>query len=290
MDVSSVKAMLNRVLISSRIDRKDAIELVEDVVSYVFRISKVKEVIIDETLKNRIHLRNEKIRYISVKDFEKYRSDMLIVIGGDGTLLRVLHYFHKTPPSVLGIRLGRYGFLMEIESSMVFDALKKIVEGRIQVITKPRIVMHVKDKYLSPVLNDYVILAPRLKVVRLKVLKKSTGETILNVLADGLIISPTAGSTAYSLSAGGPIIDEDLKVVIVTPLNPMQLRARSIVLDIKEELDVEVLDKDVEVYSDGMFCCNIEKNSKISIKFWDEVYFYRLKQGYYDRLKRRDYV
>lgn len=290
MDVPSVKAMLNRVAISSRIDRKDAIDLVESIVSYISSVNGVREVIIDETLKNRVHLRNEKIHYINVKDFEKYKLDVLIVVGGDGTLLRVLHYFHKTPPSVLGIRLGRYGFLMEIEPDLAFEALKKVVEGRIRVIAKPRIVMRVKDKYLPPVLNDYVILAPRLKVVRLKVLKKSTGETIFNTLADGLIISPTAGSTAYSLSAGGPVIDENLKVVVVTPLNPMQLRVRSVVLDIREKLDVEVLDKDVEVYSDGIFCCNIEKNSKISIRFYDEVRFYRLKQDYYDRLKRRDYV
>lgn len=290
MDVPSVKAMLNRVAISSRIDRKDAIDLVESIVSYISSANGVREVIIDETLKNRVHLRNEKIHYINVKDFEKYKLDVLIVVGGDGTLLRVLHYFHKTPPSVLGIRLGRYGFLMEIEPDLAFEALKKVVEGRIRVIAKPRIVMRVKDKYLPPVLNDYVILAPRLKVVRLKVLKKSTGETIFNTLADGLIISPTAGSTAYSLSAGGPVIDENLKVVVVTPLNPMQLRVRSVVLDIREKLDVEVLDKDVEVYSDGIFCCNIEKNSKISIRFYDEVRFYRLKQDYYDRLKRRDYV
>lgn len=285
-----MKAMLNKVAISSRIDRKDAIDLVESIVSYISSVNGVREVIIDETLKNRVHLRNEKIHYINVKDFEKYKLDVLIVVGGDGTLLRVLHYFHKTPPSVLGIRLGRYGFLMEIEPDLAFEALKKVVEGRIRVIAKPRIVMRVKDRYLPPVLNDYVILAPRLKVVRLKVLKKSTGEIILNALADGLIISPTAGSTAYSLSAGGPVIDENLKVVVVTPLNPMQLRVRSVVLDIREELDVEVLDKDVEVYSDGIFCCNIEKNSKISIRFYDEVRFYRLKQDYYDRLKRRDYV
>ena len=150
--------------------------------------------------------------------------------------------------------------------------------------------MYVENKRLPPVLNDYVILAPRLKMVHVRVLKKSTGETILDAYADGLIISPTAGSTAYSLSAGGPIIDEELKVVVVTPLNPMQLRARPVVLDIREKLTVEVVDRDSEVYSDGIFCYVIEEGSKANIEFWDEVLFYRLKRDYYSRLKRRDYV
>ena len=281
--------ILHKVILSSRVDRADAVDVAEKTIKYMLNKG-VKELLIDETLKNRITIKNEKIRYISVKDFSKHEADMMVIIGGDGSLLRALHYFEKTPPPVLGIRVGRYGFLMEVEPEHVFEVLDEIFKGKACVIARPRIVMYVKNKRLPPVLNDYVILAPRLKMVHVRVLKKSTRETILNAYADGLIVSPTAGSTAYSLSAGGPIIDEELKVVVVTPLNPMQLRARPVVLDIREKLTVEVVDRDSEVYSDGIFCCVIEEGSKANIEFWDEVFFYRLKRDYYSRLKRRDYV
>ena len=280
---------LHKVILSSRIDRADAIGMAEKTIKYMLNKG-IKEILLDETLKNKITVKNGRIKYVSVEDFSKHKADMMVIIGGDGSLLRALHYFEKTPPPVLGIRVGRYGFLMEVEPEHVFEALEKIFKGKAQVISRPRIVMYVENKRLPPVLNDYVVLAPRLKMVHLRVLKKSTGETILNAYADGLIISPTAGSTAYSLSAGGPIIDEELKVIVVTPLNPMQLRARPVVLDIKEKLTVEVIDRDSEVYSDGIYCCTVEEGSKASIEFWDEVSFYRLKRDYYSRLKRRDYV
>ena len=281
--------ILHKVILSSRVDRADAVDVAEKTIKYMLNRG-VKELLLDETLKNKITIKNEKIRYINVKDFSKHKADMLVIIGGDGSLLRALHYFEKTPPPVLGVRVGRYGFLMEVEPEHVSEALDEIFKGKARVISRPRIVMYVENKRLPPVLNDYVILAPRLKMVHVRVSKKSTRETILNAYADGLIVSPTAGSTAYSLSAGGPIIDEELKVVVVTPLNPMQLRARPVVLDIREKLTVEVVDRDSEVYSDGIFCCVIEEGSKANIEFWDEVLFYRLKRDYYSRLKRRDYV
>ena len=281
--------ILHKVILSSRVDRADAVDVAEKTIKYMLNKG-VKELLLDETLKNRITVKNERIKYINVKDFSKHKADMMVIIGGDGSLLRALHYFEKTPPPVLGVRVGRYGFLMEVEPEHVSEALDEIFKGKARVIARPRIVMYVENKRLPPVLNDYVILAPRLKMVHVRVSKKSTRETILNAYADGLIVSPTAGSTAYSLSAGGPIIDEELKVVVVTPLNPMQLRARPVVLDIREKLTVEVVDRDSEVYSDGIFCCVIEEGSKANIEFWDEVLFYRLKRDYYSRLKRRDYV
>ena len=84
--------ILHKVILSSRVDRADAVNVAEKTIKYMLNKG-VKELLLDETLKNRITVKNERIKYINVKDFSKHKADMMVIIGGDGSLLRALHYF-----------------------------------------------------------------------------------------------------------------------------------------------------------------------------------------------------
>ena len=282
---------MTAIALTSRIDRVDALSLAKKLVSEI--IGDIDKLYVDATLKPHMGFEHGKIEFFNVKNFENLEVDIAVVIGGDGSILRLLHYFRKkNPPYIFSINMGRYGFLSEIPPERSINLLREVIRERseVEVVYKPRIIGHVGSRELPPVLNDYVILAPRLKMVHLKLVKVRTRETVYNIYADGIIVSPTSGSTGYSLSAGGPVVDEDLSAIVATPMNPMQLRARPVVFSIDEELEVEVLDREVEVYSDGFLCCRIAEGKKIRIKFWDKVGFFREKRQYYDKIMRRDHV
>ena len=279
------------IALTSRIDKAKALSLARKLASEI--IDDIDKLYVDVSLKPRIGFEHSKMEFFDIESFGSLNVDIAVVIGGDGSILRLLHYFReKNPPYIFSINMGRYGFLSEISPKNSINLLREIIrENRgVEVVYKPRIVGYVGNRKLPPVLNDYVILAPRLKMVHLKLTKVRTGETVYNIYADGMIVSPTSGSTGYSLSAGGPVVDEDLSAIVATPMNPMQLRARPVVFSIDEELEIEVLDREVEVYSDGFLCCRIAEGERVRIVFWDRVGFFREKRQYYDKIMRRDHV
>ena len=279
------------IALTSRIDKAEALSLARKLASEI--IDDVDKLYVDASLKPHIGFKHSKIEFFNIESFGSLKVNIAVVIGGDGSILRLLHYFReKNPPYIFSINMGRYGFLSEISPENSMNLLREIIrENRgVEVVYKPRIIGYVGNRKLPPVLNDYVILAPRLKMVHLKLTKVRTGETVYNIYADGLIVSPTSGSTGYSLSAGGPVVDEDLSAIVTTPMNPMQLRARPVVFGIDEELEIEVLDREVEVYSDGFLCCRIAEGERVRIVFWDRVGFFREKRQYYDKIMRRDHV
>jgi len=279
------------IALTSRIDKAEALSLAKKLALEIIDI--VDNLYVDVSIKPHIGFKHSKIEFFNIESFGSLKVNIAVVIGGDGSILRLLHYFReKNPPYIFSINMGRYGFLSEISPENAINILKEIIRGnkRVEVVYKPRIVGYIGNKKLPPVLNDYVLLAPRLKIAHLKLIKVRTGETVYDIYADGIIISPTTGSTGYSLSAGGPVIDEDLLAIVTTPMNPMQLKARPVVFSINEELEVKVLDREVEIYSDGFLCCKIAEGEKVKIMFWDKVGFFREKRQYYDKIVRRDYV
>lgn len=159
--------------------------------------------------------------------------DMIIVLGGDGTLLHIAEQAAKHAIPVIGINLGNLGFLTELTEVETFQALeailkdKVIIENRLMLKTR----VHSKGKPTSSryALNDVVISKNVLD--RLLSLKTTaSGEYITTYRADGLIFSSPTGSTAYNLSAGGPIVYPGLATITVTPICPFMLSSRPIIL------------------------------------------------------------
>lgn len=168
--------------------------------------------------------------------------DMIVVLGGDGTYLSVARLMGKRSIPVLGVNLGQLGFLTEIKRSEAYGVLKAILQGK-----KPKIsyrsllrVQLLRGKKVlidSPVVNDAVI--SKGAIARIIGMQISTQGKLLNSMrADGLIVATPTGSTAYSLAAGGPIVEPSLGAMILAPICPHSLTQRPLV--ISDDLEIEI--------------------------------------------------
>ena len=226
-------------------------------------------------------------RDVQPLEFVREKLDFLIVIGGDGTLLRTLQNFKNTPPTLLTIRMGRYGFLMEAEPEEAEDYILSFILGKYSLRLRSRIIAEFKGKMLPPVLNEYAIMAEPGKMVKIKVERGK--EEIYTVSCDGILVSTTSGSTAYALSAGGPIVDEHLDTIIIVPLNPFHLHVRPVVLPINTTVKVELVGGryGATVFADGIEVTLLNVGDAINVKFYDKVKFVKRNKKYYARINRR---
>ena len=169
-------------------------------------------------------------------------TEIIIIMGGDGTLLRVARHIGNANVPILGINLGSLGFLTDVKADEAITALEEIFDGRYFI--DKRMMLHAtvsnpgsQKKEFSFALNDIVInKSPQSKLIKLET--SVDGRWINTFLSDGLIISTPTGSTAYSLSAGGPIIHPGLHAILITPICPHILTNRPIVIHDKEKIKV----------------------------------------------------
>jgi NAD+ kinase len=167
--------------------------------------------------------------------------DAVIVLGGDGTLLHATRLFGANGVPLIGINLGSLGFLTEVKLDGMYDALECLLSGRYEVEERMLLSVEVArdsvvvSRYLA--LNDAVINKGAL--ARIIDLEVSVGsQPVLHTRSDGLIIATPTGSTAYSLSAGGPILYPTLEAVIIAPICPHSLTNRPLVIPERQNLEV----------------------------------------------------
>lgn len=178
--------------------------------------------------------------------------DLLITLGGDGTFLWGARLVAERGVPVLGINMGHMGFLTSITLNEIEEAMERLFQGEYVLDTRSTLDARVigedgieRDRYLA--LNDFVIHKGGMaRVTRLDLLVGGDGdhlEEISRFTGDGLILSTPTGSTAYSLSAGGPIVAPDMACIIVTPICPHTLAVRPLVISSRETLTVRPLDR-----------------------------------------------
>ena len=167
--------------------------------------------------------------------------DAAIVLGGDGTMLRAARDLGGYPTPLVGINLGTLGFLTEIEVSNVYQALDRLLIDDYFVEKRMMIEGAVNgDTYHA--LNDIVI--SRAGFSRIIGLNIYVNDELLETYeADGVIVATPTGSTGYNLSAGGPIISPKSKAIVVTPISPHSLMAKSVVFDSTDEVRIEIVKK-----------------------------------------------
>ena len=177
--------------------------------------------------------------------------DLCTVVGGDGTLLGVVEAASARNIPVLGVNLGRLGFIASFSPDNIKDHFGAILEGRFNCRNLSILTCLGCAGGSVYALNDIVIKARSSRLIRLEVY--SEDEHMNTYHADGLIFSTPTGSTAYTLSAGGPIVHPSAKVLVVTPINPHTLSNRAIVLDESHILKINLLgdSADVQVSADG---------------------------------------
>ena len=171
---------------------------------------------------------------------EEYIADAkaVIVIGGDGTMLRAAAGLGDHDIPLLGINLGTIGFLTEVEVSNLYDALDRLLSGDFNVEKRMMIEGNLKGRSFKS-LNDVVIT--RAGFSRIIGLNIYVNDELLDTYeADGVIVSTPTGSTGYNLSAGGPLVSPKSKAIVVTPISPHSLTSKSIVFDSEDVIRIEI--------------------------------------------------
>ena len=177
---------------------------------------------------------NEIVRESIPEQFE-----CAVVIGGDGSLIEVARALHGRNIPILGINMGTLGYLAEVEVNHIEEALKCLLAGEYEVESRMMLEGSLNGNQNAVALNDIVVarnMALRLIHFNLYV----NGELLNSYEADGVIVSTPTGSTAYNLSAGGPIVEPTASLIVITPICSHALNTSSIVLSAEDEIVIEI--------------------------------------------------
>ncbi len=173
------------------------------------------------------------------------KLDLLLVMGGDGTLLSAARAVQQSSLPILGIHLGNLGFLAKVEENNVKDRLTQVMAGDYSIDQRSILkgILQKESESISHyALNDFVVRnsqTHRIMSIEVKVNKMFVG----NYHADGLIVATPTGSTAYSLSAGGPIMAPDVNTIVITPISPHSLTARPLVVSDQSAIEIRVIEQ-----------------------------------------------
>ena len=210
--------------------------------------------------------------YLSKEEVAAH-TDLIIVLGGDGTLLNVAGVAHQYDVPILGVNLGSLGFLTETTIENLYPTLQKVLDKKCgienRMLLNASVLRHGKSIENFNVLNDIVINKGALaRILNLKVFVDE--QYMTSYRADGLIIASPTGSTAYSLSAGGPIIHPSMHALVLSPICPFALTNRPIVIPdssiIKVQLTTRNFDEDVRITLDGQTGYTIKSGDILEAK------------------------
>jgi len=245
----------------ARRDRTEALKLAYRV--YDFLKVSGYEVVVDEDTYRHLREFDEE----DVLPLEEFDVDFIVVIGGDGTILRVEHKTRKEIP-ILGVNMGTLGFLTEVEPHETFFALSKLIEGDYYIDERIKLRTFLNGENNVPdALNEVAILTgiPG-KIIHLRYYVD--GGLADEVRADGLIVSTPTGSTGYAMSAGGPFVDPRLNVVVIAPLAPIALSSRPMIIPAESVVDVRnmAITREIVLAIDGQFYTYLPPETEIHIE------------------------
>ena len=197
-------------------------------------------------------------------------ADLIMVIGGDGTML---HWARTTAGSgtpIFGVNVGGLGFLTASSWKDLPKAMNAVVAGKFSIESRTllsAIGQSCLDKFKLKAMNDFVISRGSIpRMIRLEV--KVDGEVLTTYRCDGLVISTSTGSTAYSLAAGGAIIAPEAKVISITPICPHTLSNRAVIINQQSTIEVRMLDikREANLSADGWDCLELETKTPVIIR------------------------
>lgn len=218
-----------------------AINIAKDIYDYLV-LKKVKVLLLENDELSKRH----NLATVNEKNF-KSCIETLISVGGDGTFLRTAKYAFKSNIPIMGVNVGNLGFLAEINISDMYDSLDKIINNNFEIEKRMLISGKMfRDKKLTDekncpyiALNDFVIIKSLLeKIIEIRII--INGVPLLNYGADGVIVSTPTGSTAYSLSAGGPVVEPKNESIVITPICAHTLFSRSLVISPDNQIEIQI--------------------------------------------------
>jgi NAD+ kinase len=197
-------------------------------------------------------------------------ADLVIAVGGDGTLLQAAHRFRGSGAPILGINIGYLGFITSIRSDRIRQEMKRVLNAEFVISKRTALDLEIRagrKRIAGWALNDALITRggnPHL----IGIVARIGQRRLTSYRCDGLIIATPTGSTAYSLAAGGPIISPECNVLTVTPICPQSLTNRSVVVNSTEpiEMQLHATSGPAEVQVDGMKLAKLTSASTITVK------------------------
>jgi NAD+ kinase len=270
-----------RIGIVARLDVHKAVELADEIADFL--IKKDIDIFLDFPLTKELN------KYQNLaKSPQDMDVDIIITIGGDGTILRTQSAIDGKNIPIFGINMGTVGFLTEIGPEETFHAIKEVLDGNYFVEKRTRLeVWH--NRELAPALNE-VVLMTRMPAKMLHIEIKVDDEIVEELRADGLIIATPSGSTAYSMSAGGPIVDPRVDAFIIVPICPFKLGSRPTVVSGESIIKVRLLREGKKAIAviDGQFEEEINYMEEVVFEKSDQcAYFVRLTKEFYKKVREK---
>ena len=214
------------------------------------------------------------------------QADVAIVVGGDGTILRTIQQMDRPVP-VLGINWGGVGFLADLEPSEAFGFIKTLSSG-FSIEERMRISLYKDGACLGTALNEAMVVTTR-PAKMLSIAIAIDGIVAGQFRADGLLISTPTGSTAYAMSAGGPIVDPQVQGFLLVPLAPYMLSSRPHLISSDRNLEIRLeSSKPANLAIDGQQIFELGKSSSIEIRRSDKpALFVDVKRNFFEKVDRK---
>jgi NAD+ kinase len=278
------------IALACRLDSERAIKLTRRIFEYL--VQKGEIVYLETRIAPKIFQHNS----MDLGEMNAENIKFIVIVGGDGSILRVASSLsQQNPPPIFGVNVGSIGFLDESNERTVFKDLVKILNGEFVIEKCSKITAYIAKNSgeikLSNALNEVLIVSTKSSKV-LQVSIRIDGVFLNRSYLDGVIISTPTGSTAYNLSAGGAIVNPNLKMIQITPLNSFAGSGlKPIIIPINSEIEIQLLRPrlDAKIVIDGQqIIRRIAPNTKIIIrKANSQNEFIRFSGSYYSRLRKK---
>lgn len=270
---------MKKIGIISRCDREDVI-FVRELVNHLR--SKV-ELFIDSNTAEMLNYKGMPVAEMRDKGVE-----FIISVGGDGTMLRGIQKM-EDPLPMLGINMGTIGFLVDVSPENSFEVIDKVLSG-FEVEERSRLAIRMNHETLPPATNEVVIItASPAKMLSYRIFVDE--DQLEELRADGVVFATPTGSTAYAMSAGGPMLDPRVDGTVIVPLAPFKLSARPWVVPAESRIMVELTlpKKEALIVIDGQFTTTIKEDDRIYITKADKParFVKTKKEVFYEKVRSK---
>lgn len=241
-----------------------------------------------EGKKQTVHIEKNSASLLGKKGLplNKMKMDILVTIGGDGT---ILHALQNTDSKIFGINAGVLGFLTEVSSQEAVPALKNVIDGRYVVEERMRLKTVLNGKRLRDCVNEVVLHTNQIAKMRHFEIFIGT-HLAQDIRADGVILATPTGSTSYAMSVGGPLIDPRVDAFVIAPIAPFKLSARPIVVGADSKIRIRLIKpgRNCLLVLDGQEELEVSDDDTLEFgKSEKEARFVRFDLDFYARVKRK---
>ena len=254
---------------------KKAFSVARDVYEF---LSDEDEVFVEKNFAEEAGIKGHSLEEINKK------ADIVVTVGGDGTILRTLEVVEKP---VFAINSGGMGFLAEVEFKYAIGGLKQVIDGRYNIEERAKLKITLDGKRLPDATNEVTVQTG--KIAKIMYLQLFVENELLETLgADGVIIATPTGSTSYALSVGGPIMDPSVDAMIIAPLAPFRLSARPWVVPLNKKISIKLLpkSKETKLVIDGNYTERVTTGSNIVVTGSEKkARFVRFGESFYQMVR-----